>query len=93
MEIKAKLDVSSLNQSLANSFFAGKSVIAVLKEHCFRLLQQESEDGIVEFIESVKIVSREFLDISEKRLLLAKKWVKIAITDLDYLECKLDPGF
>ena len=94
IKTQKELDITNLNERIPNSFLAGKSVIAVLSEHCTRLQDKigntDYEELVVEFGDKVKIVGEELLRVSQDRLLFAKKWVKTAISDLDFMQCKIE---
>lgn len=84
------IKLPSLDKRIPGSCMMGKSVIAVLKEHCLRLNIMGGNSKLNEFTQTVKLVGDELRQISDSRLLIAKKWVKNAISDLDNMQCRLD---
>lgn len=71
----------------SESIQAGRSLIASLKEHCFRIMARKS---LGELKTEITAVITEILILTQKHLRLSKTWISGAVTSIEIMRFKTE---
>ena len=78
------------NIGISESIQAGRSIISIMKEHCFRLSREITKsDNLNEFYEfktQLSQTSLQLLSLTEQHLSRGKLWTSLALTEIESLK-------